>query len=143
MNTATNRQIVQEGLDRRAALRKEAALEAQARKLRIIINDNHILKTTGKAPARIPESRQTAAKTEPRRMDHRQEDRAERAAEASYCADWYGYLLRVFTPLLIAAATLGLSANDVLPLQVTAPFAIVACLIALEAFAARFLHTTN
>lgn len=129
------REIVQDGLDRRAAERRDAALEKQARKLRLHINANHIAKT-GKKAAQQSERR----KAEVEALKRKQEIRAQRAAEAAYCADWYGFMLRIFAPLMIAAATIGLANTNVLPIAFAIPCAIVACLISVENFAARFLH---
>ena len=144
-NTAINRQIVQEGLDRRSAHRKEreAALEAQARKLRLHINANHIAKT-GKKTAQQPERRQEEVKAKAEALKHKQEIRAQRAAEAAYCADWYGFALRIFAPLIIAAATIGLCNNGVLPIGLTITCAIVACLDSVHVFVSRFVpHECN
>lgn len=140
MNTAANRQIVQKGLDRRAAERRDAALEKQARKLRLIINANHTSKTTFNPPAQRPQRPQE----EPRKMTanqiRRAEEKAERAAEAAYCTGWYSCLLRVFTPVLIAAATMGLSARGMLPIQLTIPCAIAACMFSIANLAERYLY---
>ena len=134
------REIVQDGLDRRAA--REAALEAQARKLRIIINDNHIAKTGNKV-AQHSECRQEEAKAKAKakaeHLKRKQEARAKRAAEAAYCTDWYGFMIRLFAPLFIAAATLGLCNNGVLPIILAGPCAIVACMISVEIFAHRII----
>lgn len=135
MNTATNRQIVQDGLNRRAAERRDAALEAQARKLRVIINDNHAAKT-GSRPQERP---QAEPKKEAGKQPRPRANQAERDAEAAYCTGFYGFLLRVFTPAIIAAIALGSTGAYGVPLQLTAPTAVVACLISLEAFATRFL----
>lgn len=129
------REIAQDGLDRRADARRDAALEAQARKLRLIINENHIAKT-GKKAAQQSERR----KAEVEALKRKQEIRAQRVAEAAYCADWYGFMLRIFAPLFIAAATIGMANTGVLPLALAIPFTIVACLISIETFAARILR---
>lgn len=139
MNTAVNRQIVQEGLDRRAAERRDAALEKQARKLRLIINANHADVLSKLFPPEQPERLLEEARAKAEHMKRKQEIREQRAAEAAYCTDWYGFMLRVFTPMMIAAATLGLCNTGVLPLVLAGPCAIVACLIGIEAFASRFI----
>lgn len=140
MNTAANRQTVQEGLDRRAAERRDAVLEAQARKLRLIINDNHTAKTTYKIPAQRPECPQEEPKKATVNQSRRAEEKAERAAEAAYCNAWYSCLLRSLTPMVIAAATLGLSVRGMLPFQLTIPCAIFSCMLGLANFAERYLH---
>ena len=139
-NTAINRENVQQILDRNTANRKEAILEAQARKLRLIINANHTDKLSKLYPPEQPERRQEEAKVQAEHLKRKQEKRAQRAAEAAYCADWYGFMLRIFAPLMIAVAAIGLANTGVLPLALAIPFAIVACLISVENFAARFLH---
>lgn len=140
MNTAANRQIVQEGLDRRAAERRDAALEAQARKLRLIINANHEAHLAELYAVQEPERPQEPEPESKHNLKRKKEERAERAAEAAYCTGWYSFLLRVFTPLFIAAATLGLFNAGVLPFALAVPCAIVACLLTVEAFASRLLH---
>lgn len=133
------REIVQDGLDRRAAGRRDAALEAQARKLRLHINANHTAKLSKLYPPEQPERRQEEAKEKAEHLKRKQEKRAQRAADAAYCTDWYGFMLRIFTPLMIAAATIGLANTGVLPVALAIPFAIVACLISVEIFAHRFI----
>ena len=135
-NTKVYREIVQAGLDCRAAERRDAELEKQASKLRLIINDNHTAKTSGKAPER----RQEKPGKDASAIRRRKEERAERAAEASYCNGWYSFILRIFAPLVIGAATLGLCNTGVLPFALAIPCAIVACLISVEIFASHFLH---
>ena len=134
------REIVQDGLDRRADARRDAALEAQARKLRLHINANHTAKLSELYPPEQPERRQEEAKAMAERLKRMQKIRAQRAAEAAYCTDWYGFMLRIFAPLIIAAATIGLCNKGVLPIGLAIICAIAACLISIEIFAARFLH---
>ena len=120
-------------------LEKDAELEKQARKLRLIINANHIAKLAEQYPSPQAQRRQEEAKAKAEALKRKQEIRAERAAEAAYCANWYGFMLRVFTPLLIAAATIGLCNVGVLPIPLAISGAIVACLFSLEAFLHRFI----
>jgi len=138
-NTAINRENVQQILDRNTANRKEAILEAQARKLRLHINANHIAKT-GKKAAQQPERRQEEARAKAEALKRKQEVRAQRAAEAAYCTDWYGFMLRIFAPLIIAASTIGLCNKGVLPIGLAIICAIAACLISVDGFVARFLN---
>ena len=141
MDTAINRQIVQKGLDRRAAERRDAELEKQARKLRLIINANHEAHLAALDAAQEPELPQEEPAAEPGyKLKRKKEERAARAAEAAYCIRWYGFLLRVFTPLFVAASTIGLHNIGVMPGALAIPCAIVACLLSVEAFASRFLH---
>ena len=140
MSNKVYREIVQDGLERRAAERRDAALEAQARKLRLHINANHTAKLSELYPSEQPERRQEEARAKAERLKRMQEKRAQRAAEAAYCTGWYSFMLRIFTPLLIAAATIGLTNTGVLPIALAIPSAIVACLVCVENFAARFLH---
>lgn len=139
-NTKVYREIVQDGLDRRAAERRDAALETQAHKLRLIIHDNHIAKTTYKTPAQRPERPQEEPKKATVNQSRRAEEKAERAAEAAYCNAWYSCVFRSLTPMVIAAATLGLSARGMLPIQLTIPCAIFSCMFGLANFAERYLH---
>lgn len=142
-NTAAiTRENVQQFLDNNAAEIKDAAMEKQARKLRLIINANHadvLAKLFPPEQPEPPERRQEEARAKAEHLKRQQERRAQRAAETAYCTEWYGFMLRVFTPMMIAAATLGLCNTGVLPLVLAGPCAIVACLISLEIFTRRFI----
>lgn len=125
-NTAINRQIVQEGLDRRAAeaKRREAKLEAQARKLRLIINDNHIAKTSHKQPEPACTVQEIPDEETYTFTNEMPAERAESAQEAAYCFMWYQMMVRLFVPALIAAFSLSLTAYWSFPLWLTLPVAI-------------------
>lgn len=138
-NTAINRENVQQILDRNTANRKEAILEAQARKLRLHINANHAAILAKLFPPEQPERRQEEARAKAEALRRKQEKREQRAAEAAYCTDWYGFMLRIFAPLMIAAATIGLCNKGVLPIGLAIICAIVACLISVETFAHRYI----
>ena len=143
-NTAINRENVQQILDRNTANRKEAILEAQARKLRLHINANHTAKLAKLFPPEQPERRQAEAKARAERMKRMQEKRAQQAAEAAYCTDWYGFMLRIFVPLIIAAATIGLFNKGVLPIGLAIICAIAACMASVHVFVSRFVpHECN
>ena len=92
MNTAINRENVQKILDRNAAERKEAALEAQARKLRLIINANHTAKLAEQFPPEQPERPQEEPKEAKEALARRQEKQAERVREAAECHAWYRFM---------------------------------------------------
>ena len=139
-NTEINRQIVQRGLARKAAAKRDAELEEQARKLRLIINANHTDALSKMYPTEQPQRRQEEEKAKAREMKRKQEARAKRAAEAAYCTGWYSFLFRVFAPLLIAAATIGMYNSGSLHYALAFPCAIVACMICISNFAGRFLH---
>ena len=135
MNTTVNRQIVQEGLARRAALRRDAALEDQARKLRIIINDNH----DAKAGARGPVTFQTASNSKASTQSRRRRNTHREDQEAQYCYGWYRFMFRVFAPFLVAVVVMALCNADIIPCWLAVPFAIVPCAVAIEAFGSRLL----
>ena len=139
-NTEINRQIVRKGLDRRAAERRDAELEEQARKLRLVINANHADAISRMYPTEQPQRPQEEAKAKAEVLKRKQKIRAQRAAEAAYCTGWYSFLLRVFAPVIIAAVTMFLCNNGVLIYALGIPCAIVACAIGIEGFAARFLR---
>lgn len=112
-NSKVYREIVQAGLDSRAAERVEATLEKQARLLRIIINDNHSTKTAPKS------SEQPQKKAEPQEVPQVQAEAVQlsrREQEAAECRAWYKFMALVFGPLLIAAMLVSLAG--------TAPIAI-------------------
>lgn len=144
-NTEVNRQIVQQGLDRRAAhaRRMEAILETQERKLRLIINDNHIRATGGYVPQASAQHRQEPKSESTAALTRRQEERAERAMEAAWCADWYWFLFRVFAPFFVAALALVLSNFAVIHVALAVPVAIVFALIGVKTFADRYIAIEN
>ena len=144
-NTEINRQIVQQGLDRRAAhaKRMDALLETQERKLRLIINDNHIRATGGYVPQASAQRPQEPKVESSAALARRQEKRAERAQEAAWCADWYRFLLRVFAPFLVAALALVLSDLAVIHFILAVSVAIVFALIGVKIFADRYLAIKN
>lgn len=140
-NTEINRQIVQQGLDRRAAhaRKMEALLESQERKLRLIINENHIRATGGYVPQESAQRPQQPKKESSAALARRQEQRAERAQEAAWCADWYRFLLRVFAPFFAAALALVLSNFDVIHVFLAVSVAIVCTMTGIKIFADRYL----
>lgn len=102
-NIEANRQIVQQGLDARAAERRDAILESQARKLRLIINANHTAKTTHRSPERPQEATNVTEEERVADLARRTERRAQMAHEAKECTAWYRLLFQIFAPLLAAA----------------------------------------
>lgn len=77
MSSEEARQTVQKGLERRAAesRRKEADLEAQARKLRATINDNHTTRTLTEVQRKAMEQEQREARRTAR-MEAKARERA-------------------------------------------------------------------
>ena len=105
-NSKVYREIVQAGLDSRAAERVEATLEKQARLLRLIINDNHSTKTATKTPEK-PQK-----KAEPQEVPQVQAEAvplSRREQEAAECRAWYKFIALVFVPLLIAGLLVSLA----------------------------------
>lgn len=144
-NTEINRQIVQQGLDRRAAYKRrmEALLETQERKLRLIINDNHIRATGGYVPQESAQLPQKPKNESSAALARRQEKRAELAQEAAWCADWYRFLLRVFAPFFFAVLAMVLANFDVIHVFLAVPVAIVFALTGIKIFADRYLTIKN
>lgn len=130
MSNEITRENVQEILDRNAAeaKRKEAALEAQERKLRLTINDNHATKTM--TESQRAQKEQEAQEAE---LAKRQERRAELAQETNDCNAWYKFMSLVFGPLLIAGLLVSLAG--------TAPIAIP-LLILMAAYTGLILLTS-
>ena len=128
-NSKVYREIVQAGLDSRAAERVEANLEKQARLLRLIINDNHSTKTAPK----IPEPPQNKVKPQDVPQVHVESvPPSRREQEAEYCDAWYRFVALVFAPLLIAGLMVSLAG--------TAPIAIP-LLILMAAYTGLLLLT--
>lgn len=108
MTTEITREKVQQFLDSNAAeaKRKEAALEAQERKLRLHINDNHATKTMTESQRAKKEQEAWEAE-----LAMRQERRAERAQEGNECNAWYRFMLLVFAPLILAGLLVSIAGN--------------------------------
>lgn len=140
-NTETNRQIVQQGLDRRAAhaRKMEALLESQERKLRLTINENHIRATGGYAPQESAQRPQEPKKESSATLARRQKERAERAQEAAWCSAWYRFLLRVFAPFFAAVLAMVLASFDVIHVFLAVSVAIVCTMTGIKLFAERYL----
>lgn len=115
MTNEITRENVQKILDRNAseANRKEATLEAQERKLRLHINDNHATKTAPKA-SELLQNKPEAEEVPQIQAEAVQLSRREQ--EAAECRAWYKFMALVFGPLLIAAMLVSLAG--------TAPIAI-------------------
>lgn len=108
MTSEITREKVQEILDRNAAeaRRKEANLDAQERKLRLHINDNHAIKTAPKASER-PQN-----KPEVEEVPHVQAEAvplSRREQEAAGCHSWYQFMFMVFAPLLLVSMLVSLA----------------------------------
>lgn len=129
-NSKVYREIVQAGLDSRAAERVEANLEKQARLLRLIINDNHSTKTAPKSS----EQPQEKAKTEEvPQVQAEAVPLSRREQEAAECRAWYKFMALVFVPLIVAALLVSLAG--------TAPIAIP-LLILMAAYTGLILLTS-
>ena len=138
-NPEINRKIVQLGLDRRAAERREreAALEADAQLLRLKVNAHsrsHRERMEAAQAAERLQARNTAAAA------RRKERRDQAVWECQDCASWYLFMVKVTAPLIGAAAVLSLSTMGSVPIVLTAPFAIVGCMFSISDFAGRFLR---
>lgn len=98
MSSKVYREIVQAGLDTRAAERVEANLEKQARLLRLIISDNHSTKTLTASQLAQKKAKE---EEEARNAAHAksQQERTEKAK----CYAWYRFIGVVFGPLIAAA----------------------------------------
>lgn len=132
MTNEITRENVQHILDRNAAefKSKEAAMYEQERQLRLHINDNHATKTlteSQRAQKKAKEEQEARAAA----LAKRQQERAERAMEAETCITWYRFLIRVFTPILIAACTNLFASIGWLPIWLTIPVSIAGTTISI------------
>lgn len=126
MTNEINRENVQKIVDRNAAeyKRKEAALEAQERKLRKIINQNHLDKTSTKTATKVPQLPQEEPKEVEKEcvkaLEERPDRRAELAQEAESCNTWYQFMFLVFAPLILVSmlVTLAGGAPITIPLLI-------------------------
>lgn len=142
-NPEINRQIVQAGLDRRAAklrdARDDARHDAAERALREKINahcrSRRLEVSAAGEVQRREEERNALGNTE---AEARRRKRKANQ-EAAYCSNWYRLLILTFAPLFFASVLLSLTNLGVLPIALTAPFVMVACLIGIKAFADRFI----
>lgn len=116
-----NRQIVQNGLNRRAATaaQKEAALEAMGREFRAGINEHSLDITAAQEAQRRKEAQEAAAA-------RRRERQAQR--EAAECYTWYATIALIVGPLLVAALAIGLYNTGNLALWIMLIIAVTACM---------------
>ena len=135
----TNRAIVQEGLDQRAATRKrkmnDAAHEAAERNLRIVINSN----TQERRDATEAAQRQAEADRaeQQRRADRKEAHRAQEAAEISA---WNTYMLRVFGSLIVATLICFCFIQDGVKAWVAIPCIAVAIVFSIGSFVKYILR---
>ena len=152
-NSKVYREIVQAGLDSRAAERVEATLEKQARLLRLIINDNHKLGAAARhndgyaqvdektriamyaQAAQCPQNKAKAEKVPEVKADAVPLTRREQ--EAAECRAWYKFMALVFGPLLVAGMLVSIAgtAPIAIPLLILmAAYTVLILLTAIKAF---------
>lgn len=131
-----NRMYVQEGLDRRKALREDAAQDAIERDFRAKLNDRTAAERSYIETARKVEQAQHEA------------DQAVAAArnkknmalqEAKECTDFLRLVIRLFAPMLLAGIVLALSYTGAVCFTLAAAFAICACLYSIYIYAFHFI----
>lgn len=129
-NTDINRQIVREGLNRRAATAKEreAALEAVGREFRAGINQHSQSVRDNIKAAQEAQERKKAQEAAAAR---RRERKARR--EAQEVNTWYAIYSITLGPLLLAAASIALCNAGIIPFWLMAVIAILACMYSVAA----------
>lgn len=136
-NPEINRQIVQAGLDHRAAefKKREAVLEKQARLLRLIINDNHTTKTTPKASERpqnkpdVKEEPQVQEQAVP--LSRQEQEDADRHP-------WYRFMFMVFAPLILVSMLVFLAGGAPITIPLLILLAAYTCLLLVMSIIAFF-----
>ena len=135
MTNEITRENVQEILDRNAAeaKRKEEALEAQERKLRLHINGNHATKT-------MTESQRAKQELEAWEAEQakRQERRAEMAQERDECETWYKFMFLVFSPLILTSMLVTLADGAPITIVLLGAMALYTAALLLTAIKAFF-----
>lgn len=121
-----NRQIVQQGLDRRKELRIEAAQEAADQRFYDEINSHSKTHLKEIADAQTAQRRQAEQKTARARQKKAYKDRANRL--------WAKFMQLTFGSLLIAVALVKLFTIGTLPAWVALPPVIVACVYSIYCF---------
>lgn len=148
MSNEITRENVQQIVDRNAAEHKSkaAAMEAQERKLRKIINQNHTDKTTVQTAATAPQIVQKKPKEAERECTKAMDERAERRAqEAEYCNAWYQFIFLVFAPLILVSmlVTLAGGAPITIPLLICmAAYVALILLTSIKAFFPKSILTS-
>lgn len=129
-NTDINRQIVREGLNRRAATAKEreAALEAVGREFRAGINKHSKTLLDNQKAAQEALERKEAQEAAAAR---RRELMAKR--EAQECYTWYTIFAITIGPLLLAAVAVALCNAAIIPFWLMAVIAVPACMYSVAA----------
>lgn len=132
--------IVRQGLEHRAALRREAALEAAEREFRAECNDraiSHRTKMEASQEAQRREAERQAAEAARKAAAARhKKELAEQ--EVKDCIGWYRFLVRIFVPLLTAAILLALANAGVIPFVLAAAIAIVACAYSIDTYVVKY-----
>lgn len=127
-NTEINRQIVQEGLERRAedAKKLDAALEADARILREKISENHTEKCKReRMRSTASQKAQEEAFLKHEELEAERYERREQARqEAQGCICWYQCMLRTFAPLFAVAFAMNMCTNNFIPLWLAITIAV-------------------
>ena len=128
-NTEINRQIVQKGLDRRKALRKEATQDAIERDFRAKCNKETesrriLCKADQKAQQLCQEEKEAINKKKMARK------------EAAFCMSWYTLMLKIVCSLMIAVMGVKFLSIEVLPLWAALPIVSVACWYSIDTFVA-------
>lgn len=141
MTNEITRENVQQIVDRNAAehKRKAATLEAQERKLRKIINQNHTDKTTVQTATTATKVAQKEPKEAEKECTKAMDERSERRAqEAESCNSWYQFMLLVFGPLLIASLLVSLAGGAPITIPLLLCMAAYVALILLTSIKAFF-----
>lgn len=128
-----NRQIVLQGLEHRKELREEAALDAAERRFYEEINHHSKSNLKAIADARAAQKREEARKAAAAAAKVRRA-RLERERKAREAKNWRKCLFMTFGSLLIAVAQAKLLATGMVPIWLTLPLVIAACLFGCYSF---------
>ena len=128
-----NRQIVLQGLEHRKELREEAAQDAAER--RFYEEINHHSKSNLKAIADAQEAqRREAERKAAEAAAEARRARLEKEHRIREAQNWRKCLYLTFGSLMIAVAQAKLLATGMMPIWISVPLAIVACLFGFHSF---------
>ena len=130
-----NRQIVLQGLEHRKELREEAALDAAERRFYEEINHHSKSNLKAIADAQAAQKREEARKAAEAAAKARraQLEKERRVREAQ---NWRKCLFLTFGPLMIAVAQSKLLASGLVPIWLSLPLVVIACIYSIHNFVA-------
>lgn len=130
-----NRQIVLQGLEHRKELREEAAQDAAERRFYEEINHHSKSNLKAMADAQEAQKREEARKAAEAAAKARRA-RLEKERRVREAQNWRKCLFLTFGPLMIAVAQAKLLASGLVPIWLSLPLVVIACIYSIHNFVA-------